>query len=56
MRVLRALARFHAREPREVRYEGCGFIPLAGWMDQALKDMQWEVIGNIYENPELLGR
>lgn len=40
--------------PREVKFEGCGFIPLAGWIDDALKDMQWEVIGNIYENPELL--
>jgi YopX protein len=42
--------------PREVKFEGCGFTPLAGWVDQALKDMGWEVIGNIYENPELIGK
>ena len=45
---------FMGKRPREVRFEGYGFVPLAGWIDDALKDMEWEVIGNIYENPDLI--
>ncbi len=45
---------FMGDKAREVRFEGCGFIPLAGWIDDAVKDMQWEIIGNIWENKELL--
>lgn len=40
--------------PREVKYEGCGFTPLAGWIESANEDLEWEVIGNVWENPDLL--
>lgn len=42
--------------PQEVKYEACGFSPFIGWTDDANADMGWEVIGNIYENPELLNK
>jgi len=35
-----------------VEYRFCGFTPFSGWVDN--KDLEWEVIGNIYENPELI--
>ena len=35
-----------------VEYKYCGFIPFSGWVDN--EDLEWEVIGNIYENPNLL--
>lgn len=35
-----------------VEYRFCGFIPFSGWVDN--DDLEWEVIGNIFENPELL--
>lgn len=35
-----------------VEYKFCGFLPFSGWVDN--EDLEWEVIGNIYENPELL--
>jgi uncharacterized phage protein (TIGR01671 family) len=37
-----------------VEFEHSGFYPFSGWIDDAIKDMQFEVIGNFYENPELL--
>ena len=39
-----------------VRWRGCGFYPFFRWWDcqSAIVDLQYEVIGNIYENPELL--
>lgn len=41
-------------QPLEVMYEHCGFYPFNGWIDDANKELEWEVIGNIYENPKLL--
>lgn len=38
--------------PQQVRFEHSCFYPLACWMRP--EEMEWEVIGNIYENPELL--
>lgn len=43
-------------KPQEVKFEAHGFTPLAGWIDEAIKDMQWEVIGNIYEDKNLLNK
>ncbi len=40
--------------PREVKWEGCGFRPFSGWINDAHKKFQWEIIGNIWENKELL--
>mgnify|MGYP001557833328 CR=1 FL=1 len=40
--------------PQVVKFENCGFHPLNGWVAEALKDMEWKIIGNIYQNPELL--
>ena len=36
---------------REVKFEACGFTPFAGWIESANTDLEWEIIGNIYENP-----
>jgi uncharacterized phage protein (TIGR01671 family) len=52
--VMYGIAEQFLNGPREVRYEQRGFTPLAGWVDDAYRDMEWEIIGNIYENPELL--
>lgn len=41
-------------KPRVVKYEAYGFSPIAGWIEDVHEKLQWEVIGNIYENPELL--
>ena len=41
------------RNAEVVKWEYCGFYPLAGWIDTANDDLKWEIIGNIYENPEL---
>lgn len=35
-----------------VEYRFCGFIPFSGWVDN--DDLEWEVIGNIFENPEII--
>jgi uncharacterized phage protein (TIGR01671 family) len=40
--------------PIKVEWQHCSFFPFAGWIDDANKNLEWEVIGNIYENPELL--
>jgi len=40
--------------PIKVESSHCGFQPVANWIDDAQTDFEWEVIGNIYENPELL--
>lgn len=38
----------------EVVFEACGFRPFSGWIESATVDLEYEVIGNIHENPELL--
>lgn len=38
----------------EVKFEECGFTPFAGWRESTHADLEWEIVGNIYENPELL--
>lgn len=43
---------FVLSQPQQVRYEHCGFYPLAGWMQP--EDMEWEIIGNVYENADFL--
>ena len=40
--------------PTEVKYECAGFHPLNGWIEDAIKDLEFEIVGNIYENPELI--
>lgn len=35
-----------------VEYKFCGFNPFSCWVEN--DDLEWEIIGNIFENPELL--
>jgi len=40
--------------PTLVVFENAGFYPLNCWIDEAIKNLQFKVIGNVYENKELL--
>ena len=37
-----------------VEYKFYGFLPFSGWVDN--DDLEWTIIGNLYENPELLNK
>lgn len=37
-----------------VEYKNNGFYPLSGWTEEANKNLEWEVIGNVYEHEHLL--
>lgn len=39
---------------KKVEFESYGFAPFAGWIDNANKDLEWEIIGNVWENPKLI--
>lgn len=42
--------------PMKVEWINHGFYPFSGWIDEANKKLEWEVIGNIYSNPELISQ
>lgn len=41
-------------DPIKVEWNNCGFDPLSGWIESAIEQLQFEVIGDIYSNRELL--
>ena len=40
--------------PTVVEWENCGFSPFSRYNESAIKKLKYKVIGNIYENPNLV--
>ena len=45
---------WRGNKPIEVKYENCGFSPFSVYISDAISDLEFEIIGNIYENKDLL--